>query len=265
MRFTCILLVVAGCSGDIDGGATGTGDNVDPKTAKAIDSWIHDALPALTMGSSPACASCHEMGESGAPTYMMGATDLDRRDSIIAFTPSVISLKSPKTSALVLKGAHEGPALGADSISSLLRWISFEAVANDSSTVIETAKTAIADCSVGNPDDPTCMVTTIDLTSAGSPGSSITFQAQGLPPNLLVFKLTAVAGSGGLKLTHPRFKTWPAMGSDMDSGLPDANDTFYNIDITVPAGMTKALSASSVTFPNFSATDQISIEFDALM
>ncbi|MFT3694954.1 MAG: hypothetical protein QM831_17520 [Kofleriaceae bacterium] len=264
MRFTCILLVVAGCSGDIDGGGSSSGDDVDPKTAKAIDSWIHDAIPALN-STTPACTTCHETGEMSAPTYLAGMTDLDRRDSIIAFVPSVISLKSPKISSLVLKGGHEGPALGADAISSLLRWIAFEGVANGDGTVIETGKTAIADCSIGNPDDPACMVTTIDLSSAGSAGSTITFQGQGLGADVIAFKITVTAGSAGLKMTHPRFKTYPSMGSDMDTGLPDANDTFYNIDLTLTAGAKMMLSTSSVTFPNFSSADPISVEFDALM
>jgi len=181
-----------------------------------------------------------------APPYLVGMDDLDIRDTMVAIIPSVVSLTSPKTSPVLLKGMHEGPALAA----------------RGSSNFIDTEKIAIQPCT-GAPLDATCMTpTSIDL-SVGSPGSTVTFFATQLGPDLYVQQLVATAGPSGLHLTHPIFKTWPAMGSDMADGRPDANDTFYNVAIDIAAGAKSTLAATT-SFVGFSATDMISIQFDEL-
>jgi hypothetical protein len=195
----------------------------------------------------------------------MGESDLDSRDTMVTFIPSVVSLGSPKTSPVLLKGMHEGPALAADQISGILAWISYEHDARGAGMEINSDKTPIADCSVGTPGvDPSCMQTTIDLTSAGSPGSSITLYATQLGGDLYIQKLTAVAGPSGLHMVHPIFKTWPAMGSDMMDGLPDGNDTFYNVILNTAAGTSSPLGMLATSFIGFSAADPISVKFDEL-
>ncbi len=199
---------------------------------------------------------------TAAPPYLVGITDLDIRETMVANIPSVVSLTSPKTSPVLLKGMHEGPPLAADQISAILAWITFEHDARGSSNFINTEKIAIAPCT-GAPMDATCMTpTSIDL-SIGSTGSTVTFYGVQLGNDLYVQQLVATAGPSGLHLTHPIFKTWPAMGSDMTDGKPDANDTFYNVAINAAAG-TKTTLAATTSFVGFSGADPISIQFDEL-
>jgi hypothetical protein len=253
----CILLAVAACDGEIDQGAAVEGLSPSEQLARAA--WIKQALPALKSGT---CDTCHAGERPDAPGYLVGATDLDARETMVAIIPSVVSLTSPKTSPVLLKGMHEGPALAADQISNILAWITFEHDARGSSSFIDTDKVALAPCT-GAPLDATCMTpTSIDL-SVGSPGSTITFFATQLGSDLYVQQLVATAGPSGLHMTHPIFKTWPAMGSDMTDGKPDANDTFYNVAIDTAAG-TKTTLAATTSFVGFSATDTISIQFDEL-
>jgi hypothetical protein len=253
----CILLAVAACDGEIDQGAAVEGLSPSEQLARAA--WIKQALPALKTAT---CTTCHAGERPDAPGYLVGATDLDARETMVAIIPSVVSLTSPKTSPVLLKGMHEGPALAADQISAILAWITFEHDARGGSAFIDTEKIAIAPCT-GAPLDPTCMTpTSIDL-SVGSPGSTVTFFATQLGPDLYVQQLVATAGASGLHMTHPIFKTWPATGSDTTDGIPDANDTFYNVAIDIAAGA-KSTLASTTSFVGFSAADMISIQFDEL-
>jgi hypothetical protein len=256
----CILLSVAACDGEIDQGAAVEG--LSPSEQLAREAWIKQALPALKSGT---CDTCHAgQMTQGAPSYLSGATDIDIRDTMVAFVPSVVSLTSPKTSPVLLKGMHEGPALAADQISAILQWITYEHNArSDGAQVFEnTDKDPVSACT-GSPGDAGCTITSIDLSSAGSTGSTITFYATQLNSDLYIQQLVATAGSAGLKMTHPIFKTWPAMGSDMMDGVPDANDTFYNVAIDVAAG-TKTTLSTSTSFVGFTITDPMSVQFDAL-
>jgi hypothetical protein len=258
VRLSAFLVVVAACNGEIDEGAQVEG--LSPTEQLARTAWIKQALPALKAGT---CVTCHEGERPDAPPYLMGATDLDSRETMITFIPSVISLGSPKTSPVLLKGMHEGPALAADQISNILAWITFEHDARGAGMEINTDKDPIADCSMGTPGDGVCMQTTIDLTSAGAAGSSITLYATQLGSDLYIQQVVATAGASGLHLVHPIFKTWPAMGSNMTDGLPDANDTFYNVTLNTAAG-TKSTLATTTSFVGFSAADPISVKFDEL-
>ncbi|MEO8843839.1 MAG: hypothetical protein ABI591_06950 [Kofleriaceae bacterium] len=253
----CILLAVAACDGEIDQGAAVEG--LSPSEQLARQAWIKQALPALKSGT---CDTCHAGQRPDAPGYLVGATDLDIRETMVAIIPSVVSLTSPKTSPVLLKGMHEGPALAADQISGILAWITFEHDARGTSMFIDTDKVPVAPCT-GAPLDATCSLpTSIDL-SVGSTGSTITFYATQLGNDLYVQQLVATAGPSGLHLTHPIFKSWPAMGSDMADGFPDANDTFYNVAINTAAGAKTTLAATT-SFVGFSAADPISIQFDEL-
>jgi hypothetical protein len=258
VRLCAFLVAVAACNGEIDEGASVEG--LSPAEQLARTAWIKQAMPALKTGT---CDTCHEGERPDAPPYLMGATVLDSRDTMVTFVPSVVSLGSPKTSPVLLKGMHEGPSLAADQISDILAWISYEHDARGAGMVIETDKDPIADCSMGSPGDGMCLQTTIDLTSAGSAGSTITFYATQLGSDLYIQQLVATAGPSGLNLVHPIFTTWPAMGSNMTDGLPDANDTFYNIILDTAAG-TKSTLAATTSFVGFSAADPISIKFDTL-
>jgi len=250
-------VAVAGCTGTIDQGEQVA--NLSPSQQLAQTAWVKQARPALRDGT---CDTCHAgQMTMGAPAYMAGMTDLDARDTMVAFIPSVISLGSPRTSPVLLKGMHEGPALTAEQATAILTWITYEQDARmDMTMPIETAHTPLADCSMGAPGDATCMQTTIDLSAAGSTGSTITLYAKALGADLYIQQLVATAGPSGLKLVHPIFRSWPAGATDPK---PDANDTFFNVSLDTAAG-TKSTLATTTTFVGFSAADPMSVKFDVL-
>jgi len=259
VRATAILLAVAaGCTGEIDQGEQVA--NLSPQEQLAQTAWIKKALPALHAGT---CDTCHAgQMTMGAPSYLAGDKDLDKRDTMVTFVPSVVSLGSPKTSPVVLKGMHEGPMLSAGQISDILVWIGYEGGArNGGDMEIETAHTPVADCSTGSPPDATCLVTTLDLSAAGSAGSTITLYGKALGTDLYVMQLEVTAGPSGCHLVHPIFRSWPT-ATPMEP-KPDAADTFFNVALDLPAGM-KATLKDTVTFAGFSAADPISIKFDVL-
>jgi len=260
VRRAVFLVALAGCTGEVDQGEQVA--NLSPQQQLAQTAWIKQARPALRDGT---CDTCHAgQMTQGAPSYMAGMTDLDARDTMVTSVPSVISLGSPRTSPVLLKGMHEGPALSAAEATAILTWITYEQGARmDMTMEIETAHTPLADCSAGAPGDPTCATpTTIDLTAAGSTGSTITLYAKPLGADLYVQQLEVTAGPSGLTLVHPIFRSWPAGATDPK---PDANDTFYNVSLMVPAGMKVKLGGMlNYNFTGFAATDPISVKFDAL-
>jgi hypothetical protein len=259
VRRAVFLVALASCTGDIDQGEQVA--NLSPQQQLAQTAWVKQARPALRDGT---CDTCHAgQMTQGAPAYMAGMTDLDARDTMVAFVPSVISLGSPRTSPVLLKGMHEGPAISAAGATALLTWITYEQGARmDMTMEIETAHTPIADCAVGAPGDPTCTVTTIDLSAAGSTGSTITLYGKALGADLYVQQLEATAGPSGLTLVHPIFRSWPAAATDPK---PEANDTFYNVSLNLAAGMKAQIgSMPTYNFIGFAATDPISVKFDML-
>jgi hypothetical protein len=257
LRRSLAVLLLAGCTGDIDTGISTEG--LSPKEQVAQDAWIKRALPALKTGT---CDTCHAGQRPDAPAYLAGPKDLEIRTSIIAFTPSVVSLGSPKTSPLILRGAHTGPALSASGISDVLYWIQYEQLAKGPGMAIETTPAVPGDCAAGPPVSGTCVLTTIDLGGVGSTGSTLTFVAQQLGADLYLQQITVTAGPSGLTMVHPYFKTKPAAATEAKA---DSNDTFYNVALSLAAGATVKLGmAGTATMTGFSATDPLSIQFDAL-
>lgn len=256
-RSALAVLLFAGCTGDIDTGISTEG--LSPAEQVAQDAWVKRALPALKLGT---CDTCHAGQRPDAPPYLMGANDIDIRKTIVVFTPSVVSLGSPKTSPIILRGAHTGPALSASGISDVLYWIQYEQLAKGPGTPIETVPAVPAACVNGPTDMAGCLKTTIDLSANGSPGSTFTFFAQPLGPDLYLQAITVTAGASGLTMVHPYFKTKPAGATDAKA---DTNDTFYNVALSLAAGATATLGMSGkATMTGFSGADPLSIQFDAL-
>lgn len=255
-RSALAVLLFAGCTGDIDTGISTEG--LSPAEQVAQDGWVKRALPALKLGT---CDTCHSGQRPDAPPYLMGDNDIDVRKTIVVFTPSVVNLGSPKTSPIILRGMHTGPALSASGISDVLYWIQYEQLAKGPGTPIETAPAIPAAC-VNGTTDIACLMTTIDLGGLGSPGSKLTFFAQPIGADLYLQKITATAGPSGLSMIHPYFKTKPAGATDAKA---DANDTFYNVSLSLAAGATAMLGmGGNSTMTGFTGTDPLSIQFDAL-
>lgn len=247
VRRAVALLVVAGCTGSIDAG--GQVDNLTPAQQLAQSAWLKKALPVF----KPTCTMCHDGSMAAAPAYLMGMTDLDIRDTAIAFMPPVVNLGAPQSSRVATKGAHEGPALTAPQISDILIWIQYEHDARPPGMLIETAQmTPVLDGTTVNK---------IDLSALGSPGSSVNFIAQAVGPDLYMTGLGVTAGASGLSLAHPLFESYV---TGMMDPTPDPADQFFNVALDLAANATAKLGDGTVTFPGFSSATAISIRFDAL-
>jgi hypothetical protein len=197
--------------------------------------------------------------EPTAPGYMAGAKDLDIRDTIIGFVPTVVNLGSPKVSRIVVKGMHEGPALSAPNASGIVVWLTYEQAARPPAMVIQTMQMSPMMC-IGNPGDATCPNNAIDLSGVGSSGSNISFYSTPLGADLYLTQLKVTAGPGGLHLVHPVFETWP-MG--MMDPTPDPVDPYFNVTLNLAAGASANLGLGNLTLSNF-MMNPLSIKFDEL-
>ena len=115
-----------------------------------------------------------------------------------------------------------------------------------------------------------CPINSIDLTSAGAPGT-ITFTEfpvaddNGQLDDTDMVALTITAGAMGLHVVHPLFGTIPAAGgSGSGSGGTqfDPEDRFFNVDMEIAPSATLVLGQTS--FAGFVHTDPIVVQFDTL-
>ncbi len=274
-RPTILLCSVAlgfGCSGTIDEGAAVA--NLTPSQQLALNAWLTMAEPAFVADT---CVSCHDPDSptfnagsaDGAPPYLMGSSDIAERDNVIATTPPVVNLSSPRASLVLMKGVHEGPALDAPSASDILTWIQYEHDAREGSAMLPTTMPyTMMDCVSGSAGSATCPINSIDLTSAGAAGT-ITFTEfpvaddNGQLNDTDVVGLTITAGAMGLHVVHPLFGTIPAAGSGSATGTQfDPEDRFFNVDMEIAPSATLVFGQTS--FADFVHTDPIVVQFDTL-
>jgi len=214
------------------------------------------------------------MLSAGAPAYLEGSSSTEQRDAAIATTPPVINLTSPRSSRVLVKGLHEGPALDAPSATNILTWITYEHDARAGSAMLpETAPYTMMDCTSGSAGSTTCPINSIDLTPAGAAGT-ITFTESpvagdnGGLTDIELQPLTITAGTAGLHVVHPLFGTIPSMasgsgsGSDAGGTMFDPEDRFFAIDMELAPNAT--LELGSTSFANFAHTDPLVVQFDVL-
>jgi hypothetical protein len=254
-----MLGMAIGCSGTIDEGAQTQG--LSPAQQLALNAWLTGAEPAFHTNT---CDTCHEgqMLAAGAPAYLMGDTDTDKRDAAIATVPPVIDLGSPASSRVLVKQVHEGPALDAAGASAILIWIQYEHEARPIMNPPTTTPYTMMDCTSGSAGSSTCPINSIDLTAAGAAGA-ITFTEMPLEDDTYMAALTITAGAGGLHVVHPQFATVTA-GSGSGSAAPvfDPQDRYFNIDMEIdPSG---TLLLGTTTFAGFDHTDPLLVQFDTL-
>jgi mono/diheme cytochrome c family protein len=273
-RPTVLLCAVAfafGCSGTIDEGQQVAG--LTPAQQLALNAWLQLAQPSFVAAT---CVMCHDPDDptydptmaAGAPPYLEGSSQVDQRDTVIATMPAVVDLNSPRTSMVLTKGLHEGPALDAVSATNILTWITYERDARLGSNLPTTAPYTMMDCTGGSAGSTTCPINSIDTTPAGAAGK-ITFTEtpltndQGQEDDIDVEGLTITAGASGLHVVHPLFGTIPAAGSGSGSGTTyDPLDRFSSIDMELAPNATLMLGGQ--TFVNFVHTDPIVVQFDVL-
>jgi len=257
------ILVITGCSGLIDDGAS---SGLSPEEVIARKLWLEKALPTIRDN----CLVCHD-GSRPDIGFAVGASDLDKRDTLLAYEPQVANLDAPASSRILTKGPHEGPALTAIQTSDLLEWLNAEKDAHptDETTgpTIETAQFLPQICTSGLPDDPptnpnpSCPVNNVTLDDIGVPGASIKFVAQALGSGLYVTNLKLVPGADGAFIEHPLFVSWPMDGSEPKA---DTIDRFFNVKMNLMAGATveeQQISGGTAAFVGFLATDKLTIHF----
>lgn len=259
------LLAMVGCSGLIDGGGSG-GLTPEQQTARRL--WVEKALPVLSTN----CMVCHD-GSRANIGFIVGDGDLDKRDTILAYTPAVVNLDAPGSSRVMTKGLHEGPALDATQTSDLLEWANAEKAAAGSTgetpPTLETTQFLVQICSSGLPDapgapNPLCPVNKIPLTEIGAPDAEIHFVVQSLGSGLYMTNLRLVPGATGAFIEHPLFVSYPADGS---APKADTIDRFFNVKMNLQQTATseeQQISGGTAAFVGFLATDKISIHFKAV-
>ncbi len=257
------LVMVVGCSGLIDGGGTG---GLTPEEATAQRLWVEKALPVL-QGN---CVICHD-GSRANIGFVTGVGDLDKRASILAYTPTVVNLDAPSSSRILTKGIHEGPALNAIQTSDLLEWANAERAAapppGEGGPTLETAQFLVQVCTSGLPDDPpanpnpNCPVNKVSLADIGGTGAEIRFVVQSLGSGLYMTNLKLVPATDGAFIEHPLFVSWPADGSEPKA---DTIDRFFSVKMNLMATASaedQQIGGGTAAFVGFLASDKLSIHF----
>ncbi|HEY5924935.1 MAG TPA: hypothetical protein VIV11_24810 [Kofleriaceae bacterium] len=245
-----VVFVSAACSGEIQSDIY---EDLDPRQQVALEKWVEKALPVL----GTKCVMCHD-GSMPMIGYLSGATDLEKRDTLIAYMPAVINMNAPQSSRMLTKGDHTGPALEAKEASDILTWINAERDARPEIPPIRTTQMVPQLCTMGNPGDPNCPINMIDLTELGQPGRVEVVVSQLVADSYLT-NIKIVAGAAGLHVTHPVFESWPAGATEPK---PDPIDRWFNVDINLAPAAESAIGTGEGTFVGFNVADALSIRFD---
>ncbi|HEY5951083.1 MAG TPA: hypothetical protein VIV40_36580 [Kofleriaceae bacterium] len=241
-----IALSLAACSGEIQSDIF---DNLNPKDQVALEKWVDKAYPVL----GTKCLMCHD-GSMPMIGYLAGASDIEKRDTLIAYMPAVINLSAPQSSRMLTKGAHTGPALEAKEASDILSWIIAEREARMGMvTALRSDKLTPMLCTTAP-----CPINTIDLASLGQPGT-LTFEATALSADLYLTTIKIQAGAAGLHITHPLFESWPAGATDPK---PDPIDRWFNVDLQIAPNTAAQIGTGEGSFTGFNGADQLSMRFD---
>jgi hypothetical protein len=247
-----IALSLAACSGEIQSDIY---EDLDPKDQVALEKWVDKALPVF----STKCVMCHD-GSMPDIGYLAGATDLEKRDTLIAHVPAVVNLTAPQSSRILTKGAHTGPALDAKEASDILSWIIAERDARPEIMPIRTDKVVPMLCTSGNPGDATCPLNTIDLSALGVP-ATVEVVVTPLVSDLYLTNIKVKAGAMGVHLAHPMFETWPADAMNMEP-KPDPIDRWFNVDLNLAPDAESPFGTGEGSYIGFKGTDPLSLRFD---
>lgn len=196
-----------------------------------------DVAPLLTNF----CGGCH--GENGTGGGFMGGTDMY---TTVMEWPRLVSLRVPSASSLLSKGAHSGPAWQVDQKDIIRDWVQEEAnLAPDVGDALETA-----------PIIPIAGENTIDLSTVGLAGATITFRMEPLSSGMYLSRMSLNAGAQGVHIVHPTFVPWEG-----DTPTPDPVDRFSNVDIYTAAMASESVGGGTLIFVNTSSSAPISVRF----
>ncbi len=255
-----VMLSLTACSGLITAPGGGGDDGLTPEERMAQQLWLTGALPVFKemAPTGGECASCHDGSMPAAPAFLMGDSDLGIHDTIVAFSPPVVDLDAPGSSRVIVKGAHEGPAMTTDQQTPVLAWLMAEqaAQAAGTSTTVLLPKFTPAICPSGT-DASACPINTMTLDAVGGTGATVTFIAYALNDTLYVMNLSINGGPNGVYVEHPLFVSYPA--DPMADAIPDNLDRFFALKDDQMA--TTSTMLGTAAFVGFDPTLQISIQF----
>jgi cytochrome c553 len=193
------------------------------------------------------CGGCHGAGRS-APDFLR--PDPDVRTTLLAY-PALIDLESPRTSRLLVKGEHAGPALRSAEAAAVLTWLEAEAEAG---TMVDTTEREIATAPVEVREG----FNNIPLDSLGMPASSIHFVASRVGDGLFLDSVQLAAGPMGARVEHPVFVTW------IDTAPhPDPVDRFAELMVEVEPNRSATFDSGTVVITDYPDGALLSIHFDA--
>jgi hypothetical protein len=197
-----------------------------------------DLFEALLPEFQITCGNaCHELGGSGAPTYLGGT---DPYITITGFAGIVVP--TPTASILLTKGVHEGPALTNPLLGQISQWLTVEAAALAANAAPMTTPLA-----------PAMGPNTVDLSSLGVPGASLTFTAS-VTADILTMSSMEIAAptTTGVQVTFPIFY--------VNAGTTQTeNDGFSNVAQTVPAGTSATLGPGILVITGWASGDTLQV------
>ncbi len=269
--------VAAACSDDAadslrrgggPGSSSGSNGAVDPNAPGANGSGIaheEELFNALEAEFSTKCGNaCHGTAESkpAPPKFLEGADTQARYKTIKAY-PGIV-VPDIYQSAVLVKGAHAGPALNTDPEfeKKVIAWLTAEALALTSVAAPTT-----------DPVTVTQGANEIDLSKAatGITGVKLKFDATVLSGMLSLSNMKLVAPAGtDTHISKPRFIRVLEAPVNGKQQFIDPADTFSNLDQTTAGGTEAVFGPGSALFsgegwrPYDLAKDKIRIEIQKL-
>jgi hypothetical protein len=266
------MMALVGCTGLIEGKDD---PSITPEEKTARDKWVNLAFPAF---QSATCTTCHA-GQQPDVGFLIGANDLDTRQTLLHFDPQVVNLDAAQSSRVLTKGSHAGPALDAQYVSPILEWIQAEqavvGATGGGSTTLTTQPFTPLLCTSGTSGSPTCPINHVGLVDVGMAattpidltGAEISFVVQPLSNSMYVTDLTLQAGTNGIYIEHPLFVYLPATGLMCADGTegpcPDNIDRFFATKMDIKATMAAQIEGGTAAFTGFApiSGSQLEISF----
>lgn len=191
------------------------------------------------------CGGCHGAGRS-APDFLR--PDPDVRTTLLSY-PALIDLRSPRTSRLLVKGEHSGPAFSTAEAETVRTWIEAEAAAG---TTVDPSARELATSPVAVREG----FNMIPLDTLGMPASSIHFVASRVGGGVFLDSVQIAAGPMGARIEHPTFVTWVD-----GEPRPDPVDRFADLALTVEPNSTATFGSGTVVLTDHPTGALLSIHF----